>query len=139
MARGQGMSPRVGAGRLSAWLLLVTISVAGCAEVPSIFAPPPPPPPTTRETSPPVLSPQMGREDEERLRREANGKIQEAEQTVQQVDQRKLGKDQQETYTTIRSFIASAREALAGQDFLRASNLAEKAQILEDDLLRTLQ
>ena len=90
-----------------------------------------------KEIPPPGLSPQLGRAEEERQRQEANGKIQKAEQTVQQVDQSKLAKDQQETYATIRSFIGNAKEALSVQDFLRASNLAEKAQLLADDLLRT--
>lgn len=134
------MNRRAGAGRLSALLLLVAISVTGCAEVQSIFAPSPPKaPPVKKETPPPVLSPQLGREDEDRLKQEANGKIQRAEQALQQIDQRKLAKDRQETYATIRSFIASAREALSARDFPKASNLAEKAQILTDDLLRTLR
>jgi hypothetical protein len=88
-------------------------------------------------TPPPVLSPQMGQAEEERQRQETNGKIQKAEQTVQQVDQSKLAKDQQETYATVRSFIGNAREALSARDFVRASNLAEKAQLLADDLLRS--
>jgi hypothetical protein len=140
MAGIQGKEPRVQAGRLSALLLLVAISVAGCAEVQSIFGPSPATvPPVKRETPPPVLSPQVGRKDEDRLKQEANGKIQRAEHTVQQVDQRKLAKDQQETYATIRSFIASAREALSARDMPKANNLAEKAQVLADDLLRTLR
>jgi hypothetical protein len=81
----------------------------------------------------------MGRNDEERLRQEANGKIQKAEQTFQQVDQGKLNKDQQGTYATVRSFLGNAKDALSAQDFPRAGNLAEKAQLLADDLVRTLR
>jgi hypothetical protein len=140
MAGIQGKKLRARVGRLAGLLLLVAILVAGCAEVRSIFAPPPPKaPPVKRDIPPPVLSPQMGREDEDRLRQEATGKIQRAEQTVQQVDQRKLAQDQQDTYTTIRSFIANARDALLRRDFLRATNLAEKAEVLADDLLRSLR
>jgi hypothetical protein len=86
-----------------------------------------------------VLTPQMGRGDEDRLLREANERIQKAEQTVQQLERKRLVEDQQETYATIRSFIASAREAASAQDFLKANNLAEKAQILAEDLLRNLR
>jgi hypothetical protein len=142
MAGVRDKEPRRRGGRLSAFLFLIAISVTGCGELSSISAPPPPkapPPPVKRETPPPVLSPQMGRDDEERLRQEANGKIQKAEQTFQQVDQGKLAKDQQETYATIRSFIGNAKEAISARDFVRASNLAEKAQLLADDLLRTLR
>lgn len=134
------MNRRAGAGRLSVLLVLAAISVAGCAQLQSIYAPSSPTvPPVKREPPPAVLSPQLGREDEDRLKQEANGKIQRAEQTVKQVDQRRLAKDQQETYATIRSFLASAKEALSAQDFLKANNLAEKAQFLADDLLRTLR
>lgn len=121
-------------------VLLVPVVLAGCADLQAILAPPPPKmPPVKRESPPPVLSPQVGREDEDRLRREANSKIRKAEQIVQQVDQKKLAKDQQETFSTIRSFLANAREALTARDFLRATNLAEKAQILAEELVRTLQ
>jgi hypothetical protein len=134
--RHQGAQAR----RLSGLLLPVVIVVAGCTAVQPIFVPTPPKaPPVQREVPPPVLSPRMGREDEERLRQEAAGKIQKAEHAVQQVDQRKLVKDQQETYVTIRSFIGNAKQALSARDFLRASNLAEKAQVLADDLLRAVR
>jgi uncharacterized protein with von Willebrand factor type A (vWA) domain len=124
-----------------AGLAVVAGVVTGCAEVRAIFAPPPaPPPPAKRESlPPPVLTPQVGRGDEDRLLREANERIQKAEQTVQQVDQKRLVKDQQETYATIQSFIANAREAASARDFLKANNLAEKAQILAEDLLRKLR
>jgi len=121
-------------------LLLLAISVTGCAEISSVFAPPPPkaPPPRPKSvTPPPVLSPQMGQAEEEHQRQEADGKIQKAEQTVQQVDQSKLAKDQQETYATVRSFIGNAKEALSAHDFVRANTLAEKAQLLADDLLHS--
>jgi hypothetical protein len=81
----------------------------------------------------------MGRQDEDRLLREVNEKIQKAEQTVQQVDRNRMVKEQQEMYATIQSFIANAREAASARDFLKANNLAEKAQILAEDLLRNLR
>jgi hypothetical protein len=140
MAGVQGKNPGTRAGELSGFLLFLVLSMPGCAELSSIFSPPPskvPPPPMKSVTPPPVLSPQMGQAEEERQRQETNGKIQKAEQTVQQVDQSKLAKDQQETYATVRSFIGNAREALSARDFVRASNLAEKAQLLADDLLRS--
>jgi ABC-type transporter lipoprotein component MlaA len=86
-----------------------------------------------------VLTPQVGQEEEDRLRREANTKIQNAEQMVQRVDQSKLLKEQQDTYTTIRSFLVAAREALSVKDFLKASNLAEKAQVLVQELVQTIR
>jgi hypothetical protein len=86
-----------------------------------------------------VLSPEVGREDEDRLKREASGRIQKAEEMIRQVDQKKLAKEQQETFATIQSFLGKAKEALSAQDFPRASNLADKAAVLAEDLVRTLR
>jgi hypothetical protein len=86
-----------------------------------------------------VLSPQIGRADEDRLRGEANSRIQKTEQIVAQIDQKRLAKEQVETYSTIQNFLSSAKEAIAVRDFPRASNLADKAQILAEDLLRSVR
>jgi uncharacterized protein with von Willebrand factor type A (vWA) domain len=86
-----------------------------------------------------VLSPQIGRADEDRLTREANTRIQKTEQIVAQIDRQRLAKEQVETYSTIQNFLSSAKEALAARDFPRASNLADKAQILAEDLLRSVR
>jgi hypothetical protein len=138
----QGKKPRTRTGKLSRVLLLMAISAMGCAELSPPSAPPASRaslPPEKSVTPRPVLSPQSGRAEEERQRQETNGKIQKAEQTVLQVDQSKLAKDQQATYATVRNFIASAKEALSAQDFPRATNLAEKAELLADDLLRNVR
>jgi hypothetical protein len=86
-----------------------------------------------------LLSPQIGRGDEDRLRREANTRIQKTEQIVAQIDRKRLAKEQQETYSTIQNFLSNAKEALAARDFPRASNLADKAQILAEDLLHSVR
>jgi hypothetical protein len=133
---------RTRSGKLSGVFLLMAISAMGCAELSPPSTQPASktsPPPEKSVTPPPMLSPQSGRAEEERQRQETNGKIQKAEQTVLQVDQGKLAKEQQATYATVRSFIANAKEALSAQDFPRATNLAEKAQLLADDLLRTIR
>jgi hypothetical protein len=108
---------------------------------------PPPAPATTKEQVPPppsplppaVLSPQVGRADEDRLKRESGGRIQKVEEIIKQIDQNKLSKDQKDTFSTIQSFLTNAKEAIATQDFLRASNLADKAQVLAEELFKALQ
>jgi hypothetical protein len=102
---------------------------------PSPPAPPPPPPPSP----PPVLSPQVDHGDEDRLRQEASTRIQKTEQIVAEIGRRRLVKEQQETFSTIRNFLASARDALAVRDFPRASNLADKALVLAEELLGSLR
>ena len=134
------------------WLcyaFLMAVLLAGCAQLKRLVTPsappeppavrrePSPPPPVTPPASPPVLSPQIGRADEDRLTREASSRIQKTEQIVAQIDRQRLAKEQVETYSTIQNFLSSAKEALAARDFPRASNLADKAQILAEDLLRS--
>jgi len=104
-------------------------------------APPPPkkepepaPPKKEPEVTPPVLAPQVGKQDEEQLRREASTRIQRAELLIGRIDEKKLTKDQQEQFLTIQSLLKSAKEAVESQDLTRASNLAEKARILAEEL-----
>ena len=86
-----------------------------------------------------MLSPQVGQADEDRLKRESSGRIQKAEDLIKQIDQRKMTKNQQDTFSTIQSFLANAKDAITAKDFLRASNLADKAQILAEELVKSLQ
>ncbi|HSD51733.1 MAG TPA: hypothetical protein VLG48_10035 [Candidatus Methylomirabilis sp.] len=139
---------------------LLVVNVAGCADLERLLSPSPPPeppavkgepspppapaaplPPTpvAPPSPPPVLSPQIGRVDEDRLRREASSRIQKTEQLVAQIDQSRLAKEQQETFSTIQNFLTNAKEALAARDFPRASNLADKAQILAEELLGSVR
>lgn len=121
------------------FILLVVIAV-GCAKPKTVVAPPPPkPPPQEKEppSPPPVLAPQVGREEENRQKKDAEAKIEGAERIVTQISQKKLADEQQEILSTIQSFLSKARHALSAGDFLRAFNLAEKAQILAEGLLST--
>jgi hypothetical protein len=86
-----------------------------------------------------VLSPQVGPEDEDRLKRESTARIQKTEEIIVRIDEKKLSKEQQDTFSTIQSFLVNAKEAVVAKDFLRAFNLADKAQILTEDLFRKLQ
>lgn len=123
------------------FIFLVVIAV-GCAKPKTVVAPPPPsapptpsPPEKEPPSPPPVLSPQV--EGESRQRWDAEAKIQGAEKIVKRIDQKTLAAEQQEIFSTILSFLSKAREALSLGDFLRAFNLAEKAQILAEGLLST--
>lgn len=86
-----------------------------------------------------MLSPQVGPEDQDRLQRDAVTKINAIEQMVGQLGQKKLSAAQQDTFSTLQSFLVKSREALVAQDYLRATNLADKAKILAEELVRDLQ
>ena len=125
-------------------IVLILSLLAGCAQVQAIFRPSQPPalPPSVkpeRQEPPPRLAPQVTEDQEEQLIDETNKRIQGAERRVQSIDSRRLAADQQETYQTIQSFLNQAKAALSRKDFPRALNLANKAQILSDELSRTLR
>lgn len=96
--------------------------------------PAPAPPPVPADTPPPVLSPVLSAVDEQKLRAEAQQRIDGAEQRLRQIDQAKLASSQQDSLRTVQSFLDKAREALQAQDVQRAFTLADKAFLLANEL-----
>jgi len=135
------------------YVLLLAVMSGGCAEKKATVIPASPqrpqrprpvkkePSPVKKEDPPPptILSPRVGQEEEDRLKQEAMSRIDGAERIVTQIDQNRLAEDQRGTFTTLQSFLSKAREALSLEDFLRAFNLADKAQILAQELLNSLR
>jgi hypothetical protein len=99
-----------------------------------VSPPPPAAPPAAPITPPPMLSPEIGTEEQRRLTREANARIAGAERLVARLDRDKLGRQQQETFSTIQSFLVKAREAVTERDYPRALTLADKARVLAEEL-----
>ena len=140
-------------------ILLLTVILAGCAEKKTAVIPDThpalpkrrpvrkepssvrkEPPPVTKESPPStVLSLEVSQEEEDRLKQEAMSRIDGTERIVKQIDQNRLAEDQRGTFLTLQSFLSKAREALSLEDFLRAFNLADKAQILAQELLNSLR
>jgi hypothetical protein len=101
--------------------------------------PPPPasaPPPRSAAIprEPPVLAPQASAEEEQRLKTQAERRIEGTEKLVQRIDPARLPREQQENYRTIQSFLVKAREALSTRDVQRAFTLADKAYFLADEM-----
>jgi hypothetical protein len=106
---------------------------------PAPAAPAPPPPRTAaipREPSlpAPVLTPQASAEEEQRIKSQAERRIEGTERLVQKIDPSRLVREQRENYLTIQSFLVKAREALSTRDVQRAFTLADKAYLLADEL-----
>lgn len=97
---------------------------------------PPPPEPSPPAPAPRVLSPEVA--DEPRMRREAQSRIEGTERLARQIDQKKLAGEQQQSFQTIQSFVAKAKEALSTGDLQRAFTLADKAYLLANELSRSL-
>lgn len=91
------------------------------------------------ETPPPVLAPQVGKEGQEQLRRTATSRIQRTEQLIGQLEGKKLTNDQHEQLLTVQSLLGNAKEALVAQDLAKASNLADKARILVEELAQVVR
>jgi hypothetical protein len=106
------------------------------APPPAAPAPPAGPPPRTAAIprEPPVLAPQASAEEEQRIKAQAERRIEGTERLVQRIDPSRLAREQQENYRTIRSFLVKAREALSTRDVQRALTLAEKAYLLADEM-----
>lgn len=104
-------------------------------------APPAPAPPPPRSAAiprePPVLAPQASAEEEQRLKAQAERRIEGTEKLVQRIDPARLPREQQESYRTIQSFLVKAREALSTRDVQRAFTLADKAYLLADEMSKT--
>ena len=81
-----------------------------------------------------MLSPQL--QDEDRVQRETQSRIDGTERLVRQIDQKKLVGDQQQNFLTIQSFLVKAKEAISARDVERAFTLADKAHILATELSR---
>jgi len=101
---------------------------------PPVLGPLPPGAPAPADTPPPVLSPVLSAVDEQRLRAEAQQRIDGAEQRLRQIDPAKLASSQQDSLRTVQSFLDKAREALQTPDVQRAFTLADKAYLLADEL-----
>jgi len=94
---------------------------------------------TASKSSPPRPSPVLlpdSKSEGNRMAQEASVRIARAEQMANQVDQRKLTLDQEETYLTVKSFLVKAKKAVLAKDFARASTLADKAIILTEELAK---
>jgi hypothetical protein len=83
-----------------------------------------------------VLSPVLSAVDEQKLRADAQWRIDGAQQRLRQIDPAKLASSQQDSLQTVQSFLDKAREALLAQDVQRAFTLADKAFLLADELAK---
>ena len=94
----------------------------------------PPPRSAAIPREPPVLAPQASAEEEQRLKAQAERRIEGTEKLVLRIDPARLPREQQENYRTIQSFLVKAREALSTRDVQRAFTLADKAYLLADEM-----
>lgn len=102
---------------------------------PAPVAPAPTPP--SPAVAPPQISPVLTTADRERLTRLATDQIRIAERNLQTATGRRLNSVQDDLYQKVQGFLSQAHEAVRANDWVRAQNLAEKAQVLSSELVKS--
>jgi len=106
-------------------------------------APPRPLPPKTDtaestppKPAPPQISPQMSARDLAATKTNTTKSITAAEQNLQMANGKQLNAAQKDLADKISGFLDEAHEAIMGDDWVRAQNLAEKARVLSLELVK---
>jgi hypothetical protein len=121
------------------------------------FEIPPPPAPLTARTAParprsfapptnapaakpdtPQIVPELSTEESASLRRETDKNLSSAERNLAATAGKPLNAAQSDLASKVRSFISDAREAGRAGDWARARDLANKAQVLSEELVGSL-
>ena len=87
---------------------------------------------------PPTIVPQLTAEEAAAAQQQTNSSLSVAERNVGAARGRTLNPQQSDLVSKVRSFVSEAREAARNGDWMRASNAAKKAQVLSEELARSL-
>lgn len=115
--------------------------------VPAVAAPAPAPPrrpapvepPKAKvEAEPPQISPALSPKDQADAMRSTTADIGVAEKNLQLAEGKKLNASQADLVEKVKGFLSQSHEAIRANDWVRARNLALKAQILSTELIKSL-
>jgi len=101
-------------------------------------APAKPRPPDPPKPAPPQISPRLSPQEQAAAERHTNEDINVAERNLQVAYGKQLNASQHDLVEKIRGFLGQAREAMRAADWVRARNLAQKAQVLSVELVSSL-
>jgi outer membrane biosynthesis protein TonB len=90
------------------------------------------------EPEPPQISPQLSPQDQADAMRHTNDDIRTAERNLQRANGRKLNDSQTDLVGKVQGFLSQAHEAILANDWVRARNLALKAEVLSTELVKSL-
>lgn len=96
------------------------------------------PAPAPPKPAPPQISPQLTPEEQAVAERSTNADINAAESNLERAYGKQLNTAQHDLVEKIRGFLGQAREAIRASDWVRARNLARKAQVLSVELINSL-
>ena len=86
----------------------------------------------------PIIAPQMTTQETEEARRVTQQSLEAAERNLSATRGRNLNAMQLDLASKVRGFVDDARQAMGNVDWTRARALANKAQVLSEELARTL-
>lgn len=101
-------------------------------------APPSETAPAAPKVAPPQISPRLSPAEVAEYQKKTQDAIAAAERNLQRSYGRQLNAAQTDLVEKIRGFLAQAHEASRASDWVRARNLAEKAQVLSVELVNSL-
>jgi hypothetical protein len=94
--------------------------------------------PPVAEPEDPLIVPDLSTEQLNAARSETQHSLDASESNLAQTKGKKLSAAQEDVVSKIRGFIDSSREAMKTSDWLRAKNLANKAEVLSRELVANL-
>jgi hypothetical protein len=83
-----------------------------------------------------AIGPDISRAEAARDRQSTTNLLDTTEKQLKRVEGNNLSSDQQSMLTQIKTYISQSRKAITEGDYERASNLAKKAQLLTDELMK---
>src|SRR5262249_41268833 len=95
-----------------------------------------PPPNPADAAAAVVIGPNVSTAEAARDRKTTTDLLDTTEKDLNRVDSKGLNADQQAMLTQIRAYISQSRKASTEGDYERASNVAKKAQLLADELMK---
>jgi hypothetical protein len=93
---------------------------------------------TPEKAAQPLLAPQLSEEETKASRQQTADSLDRAEHNLQAIRGRTLTAAQTDLASKVHSFVVEARSAASQGDWLRATALAKKAQVLSEELASSL-
>lgn len=97
-----------------------------------------PPEPEPARPAAPTMTPRMTPQQQADLEKKTRDDIAVAERNLSRANNRPLNSAQKDMVEKIRGFLSQARDAIRANDWVRAQNLAQKAQVLSVELVSSL-
>jgi hypothetical protein len=117
---------------------LVQVGTRTAPSRPRSLAPPANPSAPAGKPNTPQIVPELSTEESASLRRETEQSLTGAERNLAAAAGKSLNATQSDLASKVRSFISDAREAGRAGDWVRARDLAKKAQVLSEELVGSL-